>query len=192
MYLGFQRPVQVQPTNRTRTGSFFPSPPASNKMPPECSIYGLFSSKGYREAWGWMGARAEVLKSGFPKSLLHSRSAKEKSSYSLQIFRGATFVSFERENGEGERTRCKKGGEVTKEGIKRGLGIAFKFRGPTGLRGEIPQRLGLRASFRSDRNRSCRSLGMGSCSRVQLFCSAGRCRRAVSEPASAWIPHALP
>lgn len=39
---------------------------------------------------------------------------------------------------------------MTKEGIKRGLGIAFKFRGPTGLRGEIPSEAGTRASFRSD------------------------------------------
>lgn len=38
---------------------------------------------------------------------------------------------------------------MTKEGIKRTLGIAFKFRGPTGLRGEIPSGARTRAPFRS-------------------------------------------
>lgn len=38
---------------------------------------------------------------------------------------------------------------MTKEGIKRRLGIAFKFRGPTGLRGEIPSGARTRAPFRS-------------------------------------------
>ena len=94
-------------------------------------------------------------------------------------------MSFERQNGEGgKRTRCKKGGEVTKKRIKRGLDIAFKFRGPTGLQGEIPRGrdpgfvpfgLGTEAAA---------ALGWGPVPESSYLCLAGRSRRAVSEPAS--------
>lgn len=50
---------------------------------------------------------------------------------------------------EKKRMRWEKGGEVTKESIKKGLGIAFKFRGPTGQQRAIPSGAGTRAPFRS-------------------------------------------
>lgn len=40
------------------------------------------------------------------------------------------------------------GGKVTKKSIKRGVGIAFKFRGPTALQRAIPLGTGTRAPFR--------------------------------------------
>lgn len=57
------------------------------------------------------------------------------------------------ERGEKKKKKnaWERGGEVTGGGgrIKRGLGIAFKFRGPTGLQGEIPSGAGTRARLRS-------------------------------------------
>lgn len=118
-------------------------------MPPELSVYGLLLLRKVQRGLG--GKRAEMLKSCFPKIPSTRSISKEKSSHCLQIFPRQPLLCPSREgerrggekNALGERWGSDKGRH------KKGVDIAFKFRGPTGLQRAIPSGAGTRAPFQS-------------------------------------------
>lgn len=117
-----------------------------------------------------------MFKNGFPKILSTQSFSKEKSPTTSRSFRGSHFCVLRRENGGEKKTKTKtrweKAGEVTKAGIKKGLRVAFKFRGPTGLHRAIPSGPGFGILSRRAQNRSCRSPGIGARERVRQLGSA--------------------
>lgn len=129
-----------------------PSPlTALSKMPPELSIYGLFLLGKVQGGWGG-GAEGWGVKKQLPKNPLHTVALqREKLPLPPNLSSAATFVSFEggrmkrgeKKNALGERWGSDKGRH------KKGVGIAFKFRGPTGLQRAIPSGAGTRARFQS-------------------------------------------
>lgn len=167
-------------------------PPAPSKMPPELSIYGLFSSERYREAWG---RRVEVLKKRRPKNPFYSVALeREKLPPPPNLSAEATFVSFE-------------GGRIKRE-KKNALGGRWgsdKGRHKKGA-GDCVQVLGSHWSADSDplRGRDSGSVlvGLGTEAAAasesgpvresSKLCSAGRSRWAASKPARTGSPHALP
>lgn len=136
---------------------------------------------------GWGGARAEVLKSGFPKIPSTQSFCKEKSSYSLQIFPRKPLSCPSRGRIErGKKNALQERWGSDKGRNKKGVGYCVQVSGShwsarrDPLRGRdpsfVPFGLGTEAAA---------ALGWGPVPESSYLCLAGRCRRAVSEPASA-------
>lgn len=115
---------------------------------PELSRYGVFTSEGYREA---RKAKSSGVKKRLPENPSYTIALqREKLPPPPNLSAEATFVSF----GE-ERMERKGGGKKnalgeswgSDKGLKKG--VAFKFRGPTGLQRAIPSGTGTRALFAS-------------------------------------------
>lgn len=133
------------------------------------------------------GARAEVLKSGFPKIPSTQSFCKEKSSYSLQIFPRKPLSCPSRGRIErGKKNALQERWGSDKGRNKKGVGYCVQVSGShwsarrDPLRGRdpsfVPFGLGTEAAA---------ALGWGPVPESSYLCLAGRCRRAVSEPASA-------
>lgn len=109
-----------------------------------------FTSEGYREA---RKAESSGVKKPLPeKSFLHNRSPKGKAPHRLLIFQRKPLLCPSEER-EWERRKKKKKKNALGEswGSDKGWkgGVAFKFRGPTGLQRATPSGTGTRALFAS-------------------------------------------
>lgn len=130
-----------------------PSPlTALSKMPPRTFNLRAFSPRKGTWRLGGGGAEGWGVKKQLPKNPLHTVALqREKLPLPPNLSSAATFVSFEggrmkrgeKKNALGERWGSDKGRH------KKGVGIAFKFRGPTGLQRAIPSGAGTRARFQS-------------------------------------------
>lgn len=137
MYFSVSNGRVLSPGNY-RDGDGGPPPLSStepSKMPPELSIDGLCSPGGTQRLGGG-GPEGKGVKQRLPENPFYTVSLfREESSHRLQIFPRKPLLcpsvnGDETKGGKEKRTCWEQGEEVTKEGIKGGLGSAFKFRGP--------------------------------------------------------------
>lgn len=130
-----------------------PSPLSSGIKQNAPGMFNLraFLLEGIQRGLGGWGARAEVLKSGFPKIPSTQSFCKEKSSYSLQIFQRKPLSC-------PSRGRMERGGKKAlqerwgsdKEKNKKGVGYCVQVSGSHWSARRDPPGAGTRASFRSD------------------------------------------
>lgn len=189
--------IKSKATTGTRTRSSPSLLCRTQQKAPEFPIDGLCSARGEAQGgWAEGGREAKVVKQRLPKKIPSTRSLfRGESSQRLRIFpRKPLLCPSVNEDGTKEgrektgkkRTSWEQGEEVTKEGIKRGLGSAFKFRGPHWSAESGPLRGRPRAPRVRARTQSCGSLGLGLGARwrVQSVSSVrpGDCRRLHRRP----------
>lgn len=148
MYLGVSNgQYKSSQTTGMRTRS---SPSLLLKHPtkcPELSRYGIFTSEGYGEA---RKAKNRDVKKQLPENPSYTIALqREKLPLPPNLSAEATFVSFgeERMERKGKKKNALGKSWGSDKGLKRG--VAFKFRGPTGLQRAIPSETGTRALFAS-------------------------------------------